>query len=158
MKPSRPSVRSGVRSAGSAASTSPASRAALTSLSFAQPGCASTPWIVSATSSAANVSSCSSPRSEPSSVYAQTAPKASTSNSVAPSPISSSGVKQTRSVGRGHSGCAARCASAAMISATPALSSAPSSVSPLEVTMSWPTACSGSTTVPLRGSSIGPPA
>ena len=47
-----------------------------------------------------------------------------------------------------------------MISATPALSSAPSSVSPLEVTMSWPTAFAssasrpGSSTVPPRGSSI----
>ena len=59
-------------------------------------------------------------------------------SSVAPSPISSSGVKPIRSVGRGSSGCAARWATAAMISATPALSSAPSSVSPLEVTMSWP--------------------
>ena len=35
-------------------------------------------------------------------MYAQTAPKRSTSNSVAPSPISSSGVKPTRSVGRGQ--------------------------------------------------------
>ena len=51
-----------------------------------------------------------------------------------------------------------------MISATPALSSAPSSVSPLEVTMSWPSLpassgiVAGSSTVSLRGSSIGPPA
>ncbi len=57
-------------------------------------------------------------------------------------------------------GCAARWATAAMISATPALSSAPSSVSPLELTMSWPTAfasvgiSAGSSTVPPRGSSI----
>ena len=75
MKPSRPSVRSGVSSGGSAATISAAIRVALTSLSFAQPGCASTPWMVTITCSPLNVSSCSSPRSEPSSVYAQTAPK-----------------------------------------------------------------------------------
>ena len=50
-----------------------------------------------------------------------------------------------------------------MISATPALSSAPSSVSPLDVTMSWPAISprwrieAGSSTVPPRGSSITPP-
>ncbi len=116
-----------------------ASRAAFTSLPFAQPGWMSTPCTVSCTSTALNVSSCSSPGCEPSSVYAHSAPKRSMSNSDAPWPISSSGVKPTRSVGRGSSGFADRCATAAMISATPALSSAPSSVSPLEVTMSWPT-------------------
>ena len=57
---------------------------------------------------AVNVSSVNSPPSEPSSVYAQTAPKRSMSKSVAPSPISSSGVKPTRIVARGSSGCAAR--------------------------------------------------
>ena len=47
MKPSRPEVVSGVRrSAGSAATTCAASRAALTSLPFAKPGWTSTPWIV----------------------------------------------------------------------------------------------------------------
>ena len=56
------------------------------------------------------------------------APNASTSKWSAPPPISSSTVKQTRSGGGGSSGCAARYATAAMISATPALSSAPSSV------------------------------
>ena len=40
-----------------------------------------------------------------------------------------------------------------MISATPALSSAPSNVSPDDVTTSWP--AGASTTVPPRGSSIG---
>ena len=79
------------------------------------------------------------------------------SKSDAPSPISSSGVKPTRSVGRGSSGCAARCATAVTISATPALSSAPSSVSPLDVTMSWPARppssrrSAGSSTVPPFG-------
>ena len=53
---------------GSAATISAAIRVALTSMSFAQPGCASTPWMVTITCSAENVSSCSSPRSEPSSV------------------------------------------------------------------------------------------
>ena len=54
--------------------------------------------------------SCSvpTPASEPSSVYAQTAPNASRSNRWAPSPISSSGVKPTLRVGRGSSGWAAR--------------------------------------------------
>ena len=60
------------------------------------------------------------------------------SNSVAPSPISSSGVKRPAASGAAARGCAARWATAVTISATPALSSAPSSVSPLEVTMSWP--------------------
>ena len=58
----------------------------------------------------------------------------------APSPISSSGVKAIRIAGRGNSGLAARWATAVMIAATPALSSAPSSVSPLAVTMSCPIA------------------
>ena len=85
------------------------------------------------------------------------------SNSVAPSPTSSSGVKPTRIVGRGSSGWAARWATAVMTSAMPALSSAPSSVSPLVVTMSCPTASrssgisSGSSAVPRRGSVITPP-
>ena len=89
---------------------------------------------------AVKVSSCSSPSVEPSIVYAQQraeAPRRRTAR--APMPISSSGVKPIRSVGRGASGWAARYATAAMISAIPALSSAPSSVSPLEVTMSSPT-------------------
>jgi hypothetical protein len=50
-----------------------------------------------------------------------------------------------------------------MTSATPALSSAPSSVSPLAVMMSWPRLVAssgiarGSSLVPPRGSSITPP-
>jgi hypothetical protein len=50
-----------------------------------------------------------------------------------------------------------------MISATPALSSAPSSVSPLDVTTSWPAfspstgMSAGSSTVPPRGSDSAPP-
>ena len=165
MNPSRPEVVSGVsRSDGSAARICAAIRAALTSVPFAQPVCVSTPWIVSVTLEPVNVSSCSSPMSEPSSVYAHAAPKRAMSKSRAPSPpVSSSGVKPTRSVGRGSSGCAARCATAAMISATPALSSAPSSVSPLEVTMSCPVlaassgSSAGSSTVPPRGSRSTPP-
>ena len=58
-------------------------------------------------------------------------------------------MKPTRIVGRGSSGCAARYATAAITSATPALSSAPSSVSPLVVTMSWPT-LGGELRHPLR--------
>ena len=62
-------VVSGVsRSDGSEASTRPASRAALTSLPVAKPGWMSTPWTVNVTSTALNVSSCSSPGCEPSSV------------------------------------------------------------------------------------------
>ena len=69
-------------------------------------------------------------------------------------PISSSGVKAIRRFGRGSSGWAARWATAVMISAIPALSSAPSRVSPLEVTMSSPALpasagiAAGSRTVP----------
>ena len=141
----------------------PASRAALTSLPVACPGWTSTPTIRIRTSTAENVSSWSSPSVDPSSVYAHRAPNSATSNSSAPIPISSSGVKPIRSVGRAASGWPTSHATAAMISAIPALSSAPSSVSPLEVTMSSP-ACprsshitAGSSTVPSRGSRITPP-
>ena len=106
------------------------------------------------------------PRRRPSrrSCRRRAAPKRSMSNRARPAPTSSSGVKPTLSVGRGSSGCAARCATAAMISAIPALSSAPSSVSPLLVTRSWPTRSSssgmraGSRTVPPRGRASDPPA
>src|ERR671914_180552 len=92
MKPSRSDVDSGVsRSCGSAASTRPASRAALTSLPVAIPGWTSTPWIVMSADAALNVSSVNSPASEPSNVYAHAAPKPSMSNLCAPLPISSSG-------------------------------------------------------------------
>ncbi len=67
-KPWRPSVRSGVSSAGSAASTSPASRVALIRMSLALPGCTSTPLMRTTTSEPVNDSACISPRSEPSSV------------------------------------------------------------------------------------------
>ena len=149
-------------SAGSAASTRPARRAALTSLPVAKPGWTSTPWIVTIASAPVNVSSCSSPtRRAVHRVGARARRSARRRRATAPWPISSSGVKPMRSVGRGSSGCAARWATAAMISATPALSSAPSSVSPLEVTMSWPSLpassgiAAGSRTVSSRGSSIG---
>ena len=85
------------------------------------------------------------------------------SNSSAPLPISSSGVKPTRIVARRTSGFAARYATADITSAIPALSSAPSSVSPLVVTMSCPSLSdssgirSGSSTVSRRGSAIAPP-
>src|SRR5947209_10200410 len=59
-------------------------------------------------------------------------------------------------VGRGSSGCCARCATAETISATPALSSAPRSVSPAAVMTSWPRLAvsagiaAGSSFVPAR--------
>ena len=56
-----------------------------------------------------------------------------------PWPTSSSTVKAMRARARGTSGCSISHLAAAMISATPALSSAPRSVVPSEVTMSWPT-------------------
>ena len=56
-----------------------------------------------------------------------------------PRPISSSGVKQIRIGPWGRSGCSSRWRAMAMTMATPALSSAPSSVVPLAVTMSSPT-------------------
>ena len=164
MNPSRSPVVSGVSvSEGSAATICATSLSALTSLPVAWPGWTSIPRTVTTADIALNVSSWSSPISEPSSVYAQSAPKRGMSNSVAPSPISSSGVNATRSVGRGSSGCAARYATAAMISATPALSSAPSRVSPLLVTRSCPilavSSCieAGSSIVPSRGNSTTPP-
>ena len=105
MKPSRPDVVSGVsRSDGSSATISAATRSAETSLPVAWPGWTSMPVTVTIASSAENVSSSSPPSPEPSIVYAQSAPNRSMSNSVAPSPISSSGVKQTFSAGRGSSG------------------------------------------------------
>ena len=69
MKPSRPSVVSGVSvSPGSSASSRPASRAALTSLPIAQPGWMSTPSKTTVTSVPENVSSWISPGWDPSSV------------------------------------------------------------------------------------------
>ena len=109
MKPSRSDVVSGVsRSCGSAARTRPARRAALTSLPVAWPGWTSTPVIVMSADAAVNVSSVNSPASDPSRVYAHSAPNASMSNRCAPSPISSSGVNPTLTVARGTSGFAAR--------------------------------------------------
>ena len=164
MKPSRPEVVSGERlSSGSSATIRAARRVALTSLPVAKPGWTSTPSMSMIASAPVKVSSWSSPRVEPSIVYAQLAPKASTSKSEAPMPISSSGVKAIRRFGRGSSGWAARWATAVMISATPALSSAPSRVSPLEVTMSSPALPSsagiaaGSRTVPPFGRVMTPP-
>ena len=77
-----------------------------------------------------NVSCCSSPAVEPSTVYAATAPNVSTGKWMTPRPISSSGLNATFTGPCGTSGCAMRYAAAAMISAMPALSSAPSSVVP----------------------------
>jgi len=61
-------VRSGLRSAGSAATTLAASRSALTSFSFASPGWTSIPRIVNSASIALKLSSWSSPSPDPSRV------------------------------------------------------------------------------------------
>lgn len=69
MKPSRPEVVSGVsRSEGRAARIRAAIRAALTSLPVAKPGWTSWPVTVIVALAAVKVSSCSSPRVEPSTV------------------------------------------------------------------------------------------
>ena len=118
---------------------SAASLTALTSCPLAKPGCMLTPVKRTVASSAEKVSSWISPAVEPSRVNAAAAPNASRSKNFVPSPTSSSGVKAIRSGPCGSSGCATRYSTAAMISATPALSSAPSSVVPSVVTRSWPT-------------------
>ena len=123
---------------GSRASTCAASLSAFTSSSFAVPGWIERPVILSVTFAAENVSSWISPAVEPSSVYAASAPNRSRSKKSVPRPTSSSGLKPTLTGPCGISGCATRCATAAMISATPALSSAPSSVVPSVVISSWP--------------------
>ncbi len=101
------------------------------------------PWNVTVIASAEKLSNSISPRLPPSIVYAYRAPNAATSKCFVPRPISSSGVNPTRILPCGISGCAMRCAAAVTISATPALLSAPSSVVPDAVTMSWPV-CSAS--------------
>ena len=69
MKPSRPDVVSGVsRSDGSAVRMRAARRPACTSWPVAKPGWTSTPSMRIVTAAAVNVSSCSSPMLEPSSV------------------------------------------------------------------------------------------
>ena len=113
---------------------------------------------------AEKVSTSSSPSPEPSSVYATSAPNRSRSKSSAPRPTSSSTVKAMRIGARVRSGCRTRYATADMISAIPALSSAPRSVVPSLVTMSCPTRAassgsfSGSSTWRASpGSAIGAP-
>ncbi len=66
------------------------------------------------------------------------APKPATSNLSAPRPISSSGVKPMAMSPWSSAGFSTKRCTASMISATPALSSAPSSVVPSLVTMSSP--------------------
>ena len=70
------------------------------------PDARTSPRIVTRTDAAENVSTSSSPRSEPSSVYATSAPNASRSKSSAPRPTSSSTVNATRIGARGRSGVA----------------------------------------------------
>ena len=163
--PSRPSVVSGERrSVGSEDTRSAASLTAFTSLPFAASRVHREAADGDADRLAENVSISSSPTPEPSSVYATSAPKASRSKSSAPRPTSSSTVKAMRMGARVRSGCRTRYATAAMISAIPALSSAPSSVVPSLVTMSCPTRAassgsfSGSSTWRASpGSTIGAP-
>ena len=81
---------------GTERTSSEASLTAFTSLPFAEPGCTDSPRIVTRIDAAEKVSISSSPRSEPSSVYATSAPNASRSKSSAPRPTSSSTVNATR--------------------------------------------------------------
>ena len=97
-------------------------------------------------------------------MYATSAPKRSRSMCIVPAPTSSSTVNATRTVACVGSGFRSRNSTAVMISATPALSSAPSSVVPSLVTMSWPTrptsageSSESSTWVGSPGSTIGEP-
>ena len=108
-------------------------RSAFTILPLAVPGCVGTPETVTNAEYASNVSMLISPSNVPSSVNATSAPNASSGKATCPRPISSSGVKPILIVGRGTSGCAFRYSTAAMITAMPALSSAPSSVVPSDV-------------------------
>ena len=110
----------------------------MTSRPLAVPGWTPTPLIVSLSWYAENDSVSISPRPEPSNVYATSAPNASRSKWSVPLPISSSTVKAIRAVARGASSRTSW-ATAVMIAATPALSSAPSSVVPSLVTRSCPT-------------------
>ena len=136
--PSRSSVVSGERpSRGSAATTSARSFTALTSRPLAVPGWTPTPLIVSLSWYAENDSVSISPRPEPSNVYARSAPNTARSKWSVPLPTSSSTVKAIRAVARGASSRTSW-ATAVMIAATPALSSAPSSVVPSLVTRSCP--------------------
>ena len=113
-------------------------RIAFTMRPFAKPGWVLKPWKVSVIASAEKLSTSISPREPPSIVYAQDAPNRATSKCCVPRPISSSGVNAMRTAPCGRPECDSRYSAAVMISATPALSSAPSSVVPEAVTMSWP--------------------
>ena len=108
-KPSRPSVVSGEReSFGSRSTTAAASLIALTSSPFAQPGWMARPRILIRTCAPENVSCCTSPAVEPSTVYAATAPNVSTGKWMTPRPISSSGLKAIFTGPCGSSGWATR--------------------------------------------------
>ena len=103
-----------------------------------------TPVIVTVAESAENVSASISPAPVPSSVYATTAPMSFGSRCITPLPISSSQVNTTRTGPCGISGFSARTRAASMMTATPALSSAPSSVVPSVVMIVLPTSASSS--------------
>ena len=83
-------------------------------------------------------SNSSSPSAPPSTVYAQSQPNRGTLMLCAPRPISSSGLKAILTLPCSISGCACKYATAEIISAMPALSSAPSSVCPSVTIRSCP--------------------
>jgi hypothetical protein len=154
-KPSRSFVVSGERSFGSRPMKSAATLIELTICPCANPGCVLRPWNVTTMESAEKVSDSMSPRVLPSIVYAYFAPNFFTSKCIVPLPTSSSGVKPMRIVPCGISGCWIRYSAAAMISATPALLSAPSSVVPDAVTMSLPICSSRSGLSARRITAVG---
>ena len=80
----------------------------MTSSPFAQPGWIARPRMYMRTCAPENVSLCTSPAVEPSTVYAATAPNVSTGKWMTPRPISSSGLNATLTVPCGTSGFAFR--------------------------------------------------
>ena len=108
---------------------------------YALPGCTLLPIIFISTLDALKFSYSSSPISPPSTVYAKSVLKPSTSKKSAPLPTSSSGVKQTFISECSICGFSIIYFKASIISVIPALSSAPSRVVPSEVIIVFPIFC-----------------
>ena len=116
----------------------------MTSLPLAAPGWTETPVNVTTALSAENVSTLISPVKPPSTVNATGQSKRSNGKRSAPRPISSSGLKQTLTVGHASSDSCVWTSRAAMMVAMPDLSSAPRSVLPSVVMSVSPTHSSNS--------------
>ena len=118
----------GASAAGSIFINSARYKTAFFILFLAEPGCVLTPLKVIFAPAALKFSYSIPPSSPPSTVYAKSASKVSKSNLSAPLPISSSGVKQIEILPWQSSASSQISRHASIISATPALSSAPRSV------------------------------